>query len=109
MGGRRGPASNFRLVDSEVHPVPAGPDPDELRSKAWRKVYEDAGAYTVVNAILVMVWFLGGHHGSFWPEWSLGIWGLLLAGQAAKTFNTDYEAPAAEEVHKAEFGCDPSR
>ena len=62
---------------------------------------EDAGAYTLVNAILVMVWFLGGHHGSFWPEWSLGIWGLLLVGQAAKTFNTDYEAQAVDERRKA--------
>ena len=80
----------------------SSPTGDELQALAWKKFQEGVGLYLVVNAILVVIWLLGGRNGGFWPGWPLGIWGVLVAAGAAKTFTTDYDAEAEEKRRKLE-------
>lgn len=72
-------------VASEPDFIAPGPsqDPDPLRAEAKRRVEAKRSfashltTYVVVNAFLVMIWFVTGR-GYFWPVWILGGWGIGL-------------------------------
>jgi hypothetical protein len=56
------------------------PDARDLavkRLKDKRDFTTHAVAYVVVNAFLIMVWFMSGA-GYFWPAWVLAGWGIGL-------------------------------
>ncbi|MDO8108461.1 2TM domain-containing protein [Isoptericola sp. b441] len=48
------------------------------RVKARRDLAGHAVAYVVVNAFLVIVWWLTSPGGYFWPVWVLAGWGIGL-------------------------------
>jgi hypothetical protein len=63
----------------ELPPLPPPPPPvRRLRTKAQRDFALHAATYLLVNVFLVIVWLMGGH-GYFWPVWVLVGWGLPLA------------------------------
>ena len=63
----------------ELPPLPSPRPPERrLRTKAQRDLGLHAATYLLVNLFLVIVWLLGGH-GYFWPAWVLVGWGLPLA------------------------------
>ena len=51
------------------------------RLKAKRDFQKSLTAYVLVNALLVVIWFLGDPRGFFWPVWPIGGWGLAIALQ----------------------------
>ena len=61
-------------------PDPAAVERAEARKRLdrRRKLVTDAVAYVVINAFLVVVWFMTGA-GYFWPGWVIAGWGVLLA------------------------------
>lgn len=73
------------IVASEPEFIAPGPatDPDPLRAEAKRRVEAKRSfsshltSYVVVNAFLIMIWFVTGR-GYFWPMWVLGGWGIGL-------------------------------
>ena len=63
----------------ELPPLPApSPPVRRLRTKPQRDFALHAATYLLVDLFLVIVWVLGGH-GYFWPAWVLVGWGLPLA------------------------------
>jgi len=55
------------------------------RLDSRRKIVSDAVGYVVINAFLVVVWFVTGA-GYFWPGWVMAGWGLILALHAWDVF-----------------------
>jgi hypothetical protein len=55
------------------------------RLKAKRDFQSHAVAYIVVNAFLVVVWWLGGAD-YFWPIWVMAGWGIGLALNAWEVY-----------------------
>jgi hypothetical protein len=64
--------------------VPMPPEYDEARRAAYKRVKarrDLAGhvvAYLVVNAFLVVVWWITNPNGYFWPIWVIAGWGVGL-------------------------------
>ena len=64
--------------------MPMPPEYDEARRAAYKRVKarRDLGghvvAYLIVNAFLVVVWWVNSPHGYFWPVWVLAGWGIGL-------------------------------
>ena len=65
-------------------PAASGADrSDQARADARKRVQRkrefasNLAAYLVVNAFLVVIWYLGGH-GYFWPGWVMAGWGVGL-------------------------------
>jgi hypothetical protein len=46
--------------------------------KRQREFGRHVVSYVVVNAMLILIWYVTGH-GYFWPAWVLGGWGIGLA------------------------------
>lgn len=81
-----------------------GDDPREEaieRLKARREFATHVVTYVVVNAFLVMIWFVTGAS-YFWPMWVLGGWGIGLALHAYTTFfqRPITEAEIEQEMHR---------
>lgn len=63
---------------------PAQPPRDEERHLALKRVRArrdlatHAVTYVVVNAFLVLVWWVTSPGGNFWPVWVIGGWGIGL-------------------------------
>lgn len=55
------------------------------RIKARRGFYRDFATYSVVNAVLVVIWALSGQ-GYMWFLWPLGIWGVFVLGHYLRVF-----------------------
>jgi hypothetical protein len=49
------------------------------RVRARRDLSTHAVTYVVVNAFLILVWWLTGAGSYFWPIWVIGGWGIGLA------------------------------
>lgn len=64
--------------------VPMPPEYDEARRSAYKRVKArrdlagHAVAYVVVNAFLVVVWWITSPNGYFWPIWVIAGWGVGL-------------------------------
>ena len=55
------------------------------RLSARRDLAMHLVTYIVVNAAIVMIWFVTGH-GYFWPGWVIGGWGIGLALHAWEVY-----------------------
>jgi hypothetical protein len=63
----------------ELPPLPPLPPPvRRLRTKAQRDFGLHAATYALINVFLIVVWLMGGR-GYFWPAWVLVGWGPPLA------------------------------
>jgi len=51
------------------------------RLKARRDFMRGLLVYTLVNAALVVIWFVQDERGFFWPIWPIAGWGLAVAMQ----------------------------
>ncbi len=56
------------------------------RVRAKRDLATHAVTYVVVNAFLVLVWWISGHDGYFWPIWVIGGWGIGLVLNAWEVY-----------------------
>ena len=73
------------MSSGSASPVPSGADGlDQARAEARRRVQRkrefsaNLAAYVVVNAFLVVIWWMSGR-GYFWPIWVMAGWGVGLA------------------------------
>ncbi|PFG33019.1 2TM domain-containing protein [Sanguibacter antarcticus] len=64
------------------------------RIRARRALATQAVTYLVVNAFLVLVWWITGPGGYFWPIWVIGGWGIGLVLSAWKVLGS---RPITEE------------
>lgn len=71
------------------------------RLKGRREFVTHLVTYVVVNAFLIMIWYVSGA-GYFWPVWVLGGWGIGLALHAYTTFfqRPISEAEIEREMHR---------
>jgi hypothetical protein len=71
------------MTDSTPEPPKADPAENEARRLARKRLQSKRDlsshvvVYVVVNAFLVLIWFLSGQ-GYFWPIWVMGGWGIGL-------------------------------
>jgi len=72
------------------------------RVKAKRDFRNHAGAYLIVNAMLVAIWALSGA-GYFWPIWPILGWGIGLAFNAWAAY---FEKPITEQEVRREMERD---
>jgi uncharacterized protein DUF1707/2TM domain-containing protein len=71
--------ADLARVLRELPPLPlSAPPVRRLRTKAQRDLGLHATTYALVNVFLVIVWMIGGL-GYFWPVWVMVGWGLPLA------------------------------
>lgn len=71
--GRRQRHRDYEDTDEAVGEREAA----KRRVRARRDFASNVVGYFVVNAVLVVIWAVGGR-GYFWPAWIIGIWGVLL-------------------------------
>jgi len=70
------------------------------RLKAKREFWQHLVVYVLVNALLIVVWWVTGNGDShFWPLWPLLGWGIGLALHAWDTFRR----PISEEAIRKEM------
>ncbi|MCV2393660.1 2TM domain-containing protein [Actinotalea sp. M2MS4P-6] len=68
-----------------TNPMPGPQDYDEARKLAFERVKARRDfvahlvTYLVVNAFLVVVWYVTNSDGYFWPIWVIAGWGVGLA------------------------------
>ena len=72
------------------------------RVKAKREFRTHLAVYIIVNAVLVVIWFLSSAD-YFWPIWSILGWGIGLAFHA---WNTFFERPISEDDIRREMQRD---
>ena len=72
------------MSSGPASPVPSGADGlDHARAEARKRVQRkrefsgNLAAYVVVNAFLVVIWWMSGR-GYFWPIWVMAGWGVGL-------------------------------
>ena len=69
-------------LDRVLRELPALPPPSppvrRVRTKAQRDFALHAATYLLVDLFLVIVWLMGGR-GYFWPAWVVVAWGLPVA------------------------------
>jgi hypothetical protein len=87
-------------------PRPGEPplDPEQMRAVAqvqrWHDFKAHAGAYVLINTVLVIVWALTGT-GVFWPGVPLVAWGLGLSSQHfLNSFSPIGEARVRRELRR---------
>ena len=69
------------MLASQV-PIPA----DAALTTMRTRLVANVGAYVAVNTVLVVIWLVTRGDGTpFWPIWSIGLWGIGVAGQAWRT------------------------
>ncbi len=85
---------------------------EEIRKQAIKSIkrkkdfWGHVVAYCIINAFLVVVWFLSGR-GYFWPGWVMGGWGIGLAFNAWEAYgreNTITEAEIEKEIERQKRG-----
>jgi fatty acid desaturase len=64
-------------------------------------------AYFVVNALLVTAWAIWSNHEEFWPGWTLGIWGLIMASWGWDLYGRP--RPVSEEAIQREMRREQER
>lgn len=73
-------------------PTPATPAHDDARKlalkriKARRDFASHLVTYVVVNAFLVVVWWVTNPEGYFWPVWPIAGWGIAVVLNAWEVF-----------------------
>ena len=71
------------------------------RVKAKRNFRNSLVSYIIINAFLVVIWVLG-DGGAFWPGWVMAAWGVGLAFQWWNAYRGDQEV--TEEDIRRELG-----
>ena len=97
--------ANMTDVNSPVEPTDARAAAI-LRLSARRDFAMHLVSYIVVNAALVMIWFVTGH-GYFWPGWVIGGWGIGVALHAWEVYGRRpiTEDDIAREMHRHPGGA----
>jgi len=78
---------------------------EELRQQAIKAIkrkrdfWNHAIAYCIVNAFIILIWYLSGA-GYFWPGWVLGGWGIGLAFNAWDAYGRGSRAIGEEEIQR---------
>ena len=78
---------------------------EELREQAIKVIKKKRDfkahlvAYVIVNAFLVVVWYVTGA-GYFWPGWVLGGWGIGLAFNAWDAYGRHADAISEDEIQR---------
>jgi len=78
---------------------------EELRQQAIKTIkrkrdfWNHAIAYCIVNAFIILIWYLSGA-GYFWPGWVLGGWGIGLAFNAWDAYGRGSRAIGEEEIQR---------
>ena len=67
--------------------------------KRKRDFWAHVVAYCIVNAFLVLVWYLTGR-GYFWPGWVLAGWGIGLAFNAWDAYGRRSDAISEEQIQR---------
>jgi uncharacterized membrane protein len=81
------------------------PTDEELREHAIKAIKRKRDfkahvvAYVIVNAFLVVVWYLTGA-GYFWPVWVIGGWGIGLAFNAWDAYGRHADAISEAEIQR---------
>lgn len=72
------------------------------RVKAKRGFRDHVITYICVNAFLVIIYFVTGRGGTFWPLWPLAGWGFALLMHGLTVF-TRLFGKSTEEAVQAEY------
>ena len=78
---------------------------EELREQAIKAIKRKRDfkahvvAYVIVNAFLVLIWYVTGA-GYFWPGWVMGGWGIGLAFNAWDAYGRHSDAPSEAEIQR---------
>ena len=70
------------------------------RIKGKRDFYQHLFIYLAVNAVLVVVWFVGGRDGGFWPAWVILGWGIGVAVHAWNVFGPGERPISEDEIQR---------
>ena len=54
------------------------------RVKVLKQFYMDVFTFVLVNAIIVLIWFIFDQTGTFWPKYLIVIWGIILIYKASR-------------------------
>ncbi|OFW62582.1 MAG: hypothetical protein A2135_00145 [Actinobacteria bacterium RBG_16_67_15] len=73
------------------------------RLRERRDFWTHLVTYIVVNAFLVVVWFVTNDGGYFWPVWPIAGWGIGLLIHAFETFRR----PIGEDAIRREMERGP--
>ena len=68
-----------------------------LRLKKKRDFHAHLLVYTLVNSCIVLIWFMTGRNGFFWPIFPMAGWGIAVALNAWDVWRGDEFTPAAVE------------
>lgn len=86
----------------------------EIRAKvrALKRFYNELLNYAIINALLIMIWFLFERNTHFWPKYVIVIWGFALIFKACRLglipllfphlsfLNAEWEEKKVEELMK---------
>lgn len=67
--------------------------------KKKREFWTHVVAYCIVNAFLIVLWYINGH-GYFWPGWVLGGWGIGLAFNAWDAYGRGTSSITEDEIQR---------
>ncbi len=67
--------------------------------KKKRDFWGHVVAYCIVNAFLVLLWYLTGH-GYFWPIWVIAGWGIGVAFNAWDAYGREGRVISEEEIQR---------
>jgi len=86
----------YTTVDTSVR------DRAVRRLKKRREFHAHILVYALVNTTLVMVWFLTGEHGFFWPIFPIAFWGIGVVMNGWDVYHGDdfSEEAIQREMHK---------
>jgi 2TM domain len=73
-----------------------------LRLKKKRDFHAHLLVYTLVNSCIVLIWFMTGRNGFFWPIFPMAFWGIGVAMNAWDVYRApDFsEAEIQDEMRK---------
>ena len=71
------------------------------RLKDKRDFFSHLVVYVLVNALLVVIWYVSDNNTHFWPIWPIAGWGIGLVMHAWDTFGPGIsEAAIQKEIRK---------
>ena len=76
-------------MGGDVEPADPGEIEERRQVIARRAFQANASTWAIVNMFLVFIWAVTGH-GYFWPVWTIGPWGFVLALQARATYGGNH-------------------
>jgi cytochrome b561 len=77
------------MVDEMARTDPGLRERAVQRLKKRRDFYAHLLIYVMVNALIVLTWFMTGGNGLFWPVFPIALWGIGVVMQGWDTFHDD--------------------